>query len=226
MNISEWMNSVNGQIVDMDGAYGGQCWDLWSSYARNVYGTPAADTNTVDGYAASVYTDRYNRSQALQNTFSREAGNYTPVYGDVAFWNGNGMNHVAIVVRDNGNGTLETMSQNPNKAGYVTISKSGIIGYFHPRIVSTPAPAPSNNNNVTIIPRTYKVNVDVLNVRSAPSTSAQVVTQYHYGQTVNLAEGGVIADGYIWAHYTGGSGATRYVALAPADKSAWYLIFA
>ena len=223
MDIQAWMNNVNGQVVDMDGAYGGQCWDLWSSYARNVYNIPAADTNTVDGYAASVYSARYDRSRALQNTFSREGANYTPVYGDVAFWDGAGMNHVAIVVRDNGNGTLTTMSQNPNKAGYVTISKVGIIGYFHPRTASTATPA---NNNVTIIPRTYKVNVDVLNVRSAPSTSAQVVAQYHYGQTVNLAEGGVIADGYIWAHYTGGSGATRYVALAPADKSAWYLVFA
>lgn len=225
MNIQEWMNSVNGQVVDMDGAYGGQCWDLWSSYARNVYGIPAADTNTVDGYAASVYTDRYNRSQVLQNTFSREGANYTPSYGDVAFWNGAGMNHVAIVVRDNGNGTLNTMSQNPNKAGYVTIGKAGIIGYFHPRTANTPAPAPSNNN-VTIIARTYKVNVDTLNVRSAPSTSAQVVAQYHYGQTVVLQDDGIIADGYIWAHYLGGSGATRYVALAPADKSAWYLVFA
>lgn len=225
MNIQEWMNTVNGKIIDMDGAYGGQCWDLWSSYARNVYGIPAADTNTVDGYAASVYTARYDRSQALQNAFTRETSNYTPVYGDVAFWNGAGMNHVAIVVKDNGDGTLNTMSQNPNKAGYITINKTGIIGYFHPRTANTPGPAPSNNN-VTIIPRTYKVNVDVLNVRSAPSTSAQVVAQYHYGQTVNLAEGGVIADGYIWAHYLGSSGATRYVALAPADKSAWYLVFA
>lgn len=225
MNIPEWMNSVNGQVVDMDGAYGGQCWDLWSSYARNVYGIPAADTNTVDGYAASVYTARYDRSRALQNTFSREGANYAPSYGDVAFWNGADMNHVAIVVKDNGNGTLSTMSQNPNKAGYVTLSKNGLIGYFHPRTANTPAPAPANNN-VTILPRTYKVNVDVLNVRSAPSTSAQVVAQYHYGQTVNLSEGGVIADGYIWAHYVGGSGATRYVALAPADKSAWYLVFA
>lgn len=226
MDMQTWLNSVNGQVVDMDGAYGGQCWDLWSSYARNVHNIPAADTNTVDGYAASVYTDRYNRSQALQNTFTRETGNYTPVYGDVAFWNGAGMNHVAIVIRDNNNGTLSTMSQNPNKAGYVTISKNGIIGYFHPRSAAdTPAPTPASGS-VTVIPRTYKVNVDTLNVRSAPSTSAPVVAQYHNGQTVNLAEGGTIADGYIWAHYTGGSGATRYVALAPADKSAWYLVFA
>ena len=223
MDIQTWMNSVNGRVIDMDGAYGGQCWDLWSSYARNVYGIPAADTNTTDGYAASVYTTRYGRSRALQNAFTREAGNYTPVYGDVAFWNGNGMNHVAIVVRDNGNGTLSTMSQNPNKAGYMTLNKAGIIGYFHPRTANTATPA---SNNVSITPRTYKVNVDTLNVRSAPSTSARVVAQYHYGQTVNLAEGGVIADGYIWAHYVAWSGKTRYVALAPADKSAWYLVSA
>lgn len=224
MDMQTWLNTVNNTVVDMDGAYGGQCWDLWSSYARNVYGIPAADTNTVDGYAASVYTERYNRSQALQNTFTRESGNYSPVYGDVAFWDGAGMNHVAIVIRDNGDGTLSTMSQNPNKAGYVTLNKAGIIGYFHPRTANTATASASNN--VTIIARTYRVNVDVLNVRSAPSTSAQVVAQYKRGQTVVLQDGGIIADGYIWAHYLGGSGATRYVALAPADKSAWYLVFA
>lgn len=217
MNIHEWMNNVNGKIIDMDGAYGGQCWDLWSNYARNVYGIPAADTNTVDGYAASVYTARYDRSKALQNTFTREAGNYTPVYGDVAFWNGNGMNHVAIVVRDNGNGTLETMSQNPNKAGYLTLTKNGIIGYFHPR-------NREGDNNITA--RAYRVNVPVLNVRSAPSIHSQVVAQYRKGQTVNLMSGTTIADGYIWAHYVGYSGKTRYIALAPADKSAWYLVIA
>lgn len=217
MNIQEWMNNVNGKIIDMDGAYGGQCWDLWSSYARNVYGIPASDTNTVDGYAASVYTARYDRSKTLQNTFIREAGTYTPVYGDVAFWNGNGMNHVAIVVRDNGNGTLETMSQNPNKAGYINISKNGIIGYFHPR-------NREGDNNITA--RAYRVNVPVLNVRSAPSIHSQVVAQYRKGQTVNLMSGTTIADGYIWAHYVGYSGKTRYIALAPADKSTWYLVYA
>lgn len=217
MNVQEWMNNVNGKIIDMDGAYGGQCWDLWSNYARNVYGIPAADTNTVDGYAASVYTARYDRSKALQNTFIRKAGTYTPVYGDVAFWNGNGMNHVAIVVRDNGNGTLETMSQNPNKAGYMTLTKNGIIGYFHPR---------NSVNNTDTAARTYRVNVPVLNVRSAPSIHSQIVAQYRKGQTVNLMSGTTIADGYIWAHYIGYSGKIRYIALAPADKSTWYLVYA
>lgn len=215
MNIQEWINSVNGKTIDMDGAYSGQCWDLWSSYARNVYGIPAADTNTTDGYAASVYTARYERSRALQNTFSKESANYTPVYGDVAFWKRSGMNHVAIVVRDNGNGTLQTISQNPNKAGYLNISKNGIIGYFHPR-------TQSGNNNIDA--RAYRVNVPVLNVRSAPSIHSQVVAQYRKGQTVNLMNGTTIADGYVWAHYVGGSGKTRYIALKAVNGTTQYLV--
>lgn len=221
MNIQEWINSVNGKTIDMDGAYGGQCWDLWSSYARNVYGIPAADTNTVDGYAASVYTQRYDRSKALQNAFTKESANYTPTYGDVAFWKRSGMNHVAIVVRDNGNGTLQTISQNPNKAGYLNISKNGIIGYFHPRNNNGDN---GNTNTVAITARTYRVNVSALNVRSAPSVNSQIVAQYRKGQTVNLMSGGIIADGYIWAHYVGGSGKTRYVALKAVNGTTQYLV--
>ena len=216
MNIQEWINSVNGKAIDVDGHYGAQCWDLWSSYAQYVYGIPRADTNTVDGYAASVYTQRYNRSKALQNTFEQKSASYTPVYGDVAFWKRSGMNHVAIVVRDNGNGTLQTISQNPNKAGYLNISKNGIIGYFHPRN--------SDNNTTTTTARAYQVNVDVLNVRSAPSIHSQIVAQYRKGQTVNLMNGTTIADGYIWAHYVGGSGRTRYVALKAVNGTTQYLV--
>lgn len=221
MNIQEWINSVNGKTIDMDGAYGGQCWDLWSSYARNVYGIPAADTNTVDGYAASVYTARYGRSSALQNTFTKESANYTSVYGDVAFWKRSGMNHVAIVIKDNGNGTLTTISQNPNKTGYVDISKNGIIGYFHPRNNNSNN---GNANTVAIAARTYRVNVSALNVRSAPNIHGAVVAQYRKGQTVNLMSGGIIADGYIWAHYVGGSGKTRYVALKAVNGTTQYLV--
>lgn len=221
MNIQEWINSVNGKTIDMDGAYGGQCWDLWSSYARNVYGVPAADTNTIDGYAASVYTSRYDRSRALQNAFTKERADYTPAYGDVAFWKRKDMNHVAIVVKDNGNGTLQTISQNPNRAGYLTIGKRGIIGYFHPRNNNGNN---SNPNTVAITARTYRVNVPVLNVREAPSTHSRIVAQYHKGQTVNLMSGGTIAYGHIWAHYVGGSGKTRYVALKAVNGTTQYLV--
>lgn len=34
----------------------------------------------------------------------------------------------------------------------------------------------------------------------------------------------VKADGYVWAHYTAYSGATRYVAIGTADGSEKYLV--
>ena len=215
MNIQEWINSVNGKAIDVDGHYGAQCWDLWSSYAQYVYGIPRVDTNTVDGYAASVYTQRYNRSKALQNTFEQKSASYTPVYGDVAFWKRSGMNHVAIVVRDNGDGTLRTVSQNPNRARYLNISKNGLIGYFHPR-------NQGGGNNIAA--RSYRVNVPILNVREAPTVHSVIVAQYHKGQAVNLMSGTTIADGFVWAHYIGGSGKTRYVALKAVNGTTQYLV--
>lgn len=77
---------------------------------------------------------------------------------------------------------------------------------------------------VNVVAGAYVVACDSLNVRSAPSTGATVVASYGRGQTVNLDHWGTVADGYIWGRYTAYSGAIRYIALAPADKSTWYLI--
>lgn len=62
---------------------------------------------------------------------------------------------------------------------------------------------------------TYVCNVDVLNVRSAPSLSGGVVAQYNRGETVNLDSWYTVADGYVWGRYTAYSGATRYIAVGP-----------
>lgn len=61
---------------------------------------------------------------------------------------------------------------------------------------------------------TYTCQVAKLNVRSAPSTSASIVTYYTKGQTVKLDDWYKIADGWVWGRYTGGSsGKKRYVAV-------------
>ena len=82
----------------------------------------------------------------------------------------------------------------------------------------SPAPAPSG-----IAARGYTVVCDSLNVRSAPSTSADMVASYSRGQTVNLDGWCGAADGYRWGRYTAYSGATRYIALGTADGSQTYL---
>lgn len=67
----------------------------------------------------------------------------------------------------------------------------------------------------------YRCNVAALNVRTSPSTSAPVVAQYRMGQTVVLDDWYTVADGYVWARYTGASsGKKRYVAVGPATGRA------
>lgn len=84
----------------------------------------------------------------------------------------------------------------------------------------TVQPAESSAN---VLQGAYRVAVDKLNVRDQPSLSGNVVATYSSGQTVNLDHWGTVVDGYIWGRYTAYSGAVRYIALAPADKSTWYL---
>lgn len=78
---------------------------------------------------------------------------------------------------------------------------------------TTTKPSTSGSNDFT--GGTYRVNVDVLNIRSQPSTKASVVGNYQRGQTVNLDNWYKIADGYVWGRYTAYSGNVRYIAVGP-----------
>lgn len=97
---------------------------------------------------------------------------------------------------------------------------------WYDRMTGATAPTQSAtaSSAANVLPGTYRVNVDGLNVRDRPSVSGNVVATYSHGQTVNLDHWGTVADGYIWGRYTAYSGSVRYVALAPADKSTWYLV--
>lgn len=75
-----------------------------------------------------------------------------------------------------------------------------------------------------LVEGTYKVIATSLNVRDRPSMSGNVVASYGRGDTINsIAADTTDADGYVWAHYTAYSGATRYVALGTSDGSDKYL---
>lgn len=89
----------------------------------------------------------------------------------------------------------------------------------------TPNAAGTSTGSARIIAGTYKVVASSLNVRSAPSLGAEVVASYSYGETINSIAADITEkDGYTWAHYTGYSGATRYVAIGTSDGSEKYLV--
>lgn len=85
---------------------------------------------------------------------------------------------------------------------------------------AAPAPTPStggSSGSTSDFGGTYRCNVSVLNVRTAPSLNGSIVTQYKRGQIVVLDNWYKSADGYIWGRYTGAtSGQLRYVAVGKA----------
>ncbi len=58
---------------------------------------------------------------------------------------------------------------------------------------------------------TATILVQALNVRAEPSTSSEVVATYRQGDKVNY-DSYIIANGYVWLSYIGGSGKRRYIA--------------
>jgi len=160
-----WLNSVDGVAIDVDGNWGPQCWDLWSHYAMNNFGcsmwatsTNAGGTYHHPGYTCEIW---HNFSTGpLGQWFTPHNG--TPQRGDVALWEWGSavgpQSHVAIVVEDRG-GSILCMTQNPGPSHYGNLSKAGILGYLRPDNQSifdgdpapAPAPAPTPGGQVYVI---------------------------------------------------------------------------
>lgn len=85
--------------------------------------------------------------------------------------------------------------------------------------------AGTSTGTARIIAGEYKVVCSKLYVRSTPSRKLQPVADYSNGQRIySVAADVAEAEGYVWAHYTAYSGATRYVAVGTADGSEKYLV--
>lgn len=89
----------------------------------------------------------------------------------------------------------------------------------------TPNAAGTSTGNARIIAGTYKVVASKLYVRSTPSRKLKEVASYSYGERINSIAADVVeAEGYVWAHYTAYSGATRYIAIGTTAGSEKYLV--
>lgn len=130
-NLQSWMNAHNNRYLDYDNAFGAQCVDMYSYYTTGFVGGRPLPV----GYAPEIYNN-YDRS-----VYTRFDRNQIGRAGDVAIWNPGGgtpMGHVAIVVGDNGNGTLRVLHSNATPQGsrgnsiISNISKSALAGYLRP----------------------------------------------------------------------------------------------
>lgn len=134
-NAAGFINSYNNKYIDFDGAYGNQCVDLYDYYTTGFAGGKAI----MVGWAPEIYNN-YDTS-----AYNRVGSNVSGQMGYVAVFRPGGSTpsgHVAIVVGDNGNGTLRVLQSNATAAGsrgntvISNISKASLMGYLIPRRLS------------------------------------------------------------------------------------------
>ena len=126
-----WISQNTNKYLDYDGWYGAQCVDLYDFYTTGFVGGQAPNV----GYADEIW-NTHDRS-----VYTQIDRGLLPQMGDVAVF-GKGaytpMSHVGIILGDNGDGTVKTLSNNATSAGssgnsaIVNISKASLLGYLRP----------------------------------------------------------------------------------------------
>jgi len=129
MTLQQFVDKYNGKLVDYDGAYGGQCVDLYRMYVKEVLGL--AQTPLVVG-AKDIWTNETKGFEKIANTPTG-----VPSVGDVMIWGAKygPYGHVAIVTSADVN-RFTCFSQNdPSGAlcaykNYATYGPT--LGWLHP----------------------------------------------------------------------------------------------
>lgn len=187
--------------------------------------------NAIDllNSAASLgYKVEYNEVGNL-NSKPREGAVFVM---DTTYVYGHSYRHTGVVIADSDGYTMRTVEQNVDgnadalyvggPARYMTRDFTDIVGWFYFPIDDIPADNNANSGlQMLDKPRVFTVTVDALNVRSEPSTDAEIVATYETGEEFNYTEY-CYTNGYEWLSYIFHSGARRYVASMELESGASY----
>lgn len=135
MTLQEFESKYLGKKVDWDGAFGGQCVDLFRQYLKDVLNFP--QPKGVVG-AADFWTN-YDSDPNLKNNFQKITNSPTgvPAKGDVMVWNkksGGGFGHISIFLEGNVN-LFTSLDQNWPTLSKVTKTVhdySNVYGWLRP----------------------------------------------------------------------------------------------
>lgn len=151
-SLSAWIPQVQGKYINMDGAYGAQCWDL-SAHWSTFLGLPVINTGYDGrwiGWAGNM-VDAYPQTPEIAATYELIGPDQSGLPGDIVVWDDSywyyPATHVAVLVADKGP-QLMCISQNstPSRpdnpypgqsSGPTTIQslpRQGLIGFLRPRI--------------------------------------------------------------------------------------------
>ena len=218
-SVAETITLSDGAKVGI-AAYDRDC----SSAAIECFAAQGVDVN------GATYTgDMRSRMVASGNFRVLPASTWkNPRRGDLLLTERNG--HVAMAL---GNGQLGEFLRSENhsihgKVGDQDGGESVVRALYDDGwdvVLRYCGPEPEGVNDVgqtvTGAGKYVVVSADGLNVRSEPSTSAEIVAQYSTGDTVVLDGWTTTGDGWVWGRYVGASsGKHRYVAIGhPGDNS-------
>lgn len=207
------LESWVGQKKDFDGYYGSQCVDLIMFYVHDLTGFKTWG-NAID------YKDN-----KLPEGWARFHTNLNPIPGDIVvfhFGPYDRYGHVGIVKEFNG-GILTLFEA--NTIGDLTVggpvketnfrTMQNVVAIIRPNNIEfDKEERAAQKTEYRLVPEKWRftVMVDVLNVRSKPSTTeGEIVAQYKKGEVINY-DGYIITNGYVWISYVSTSGHRRYVA--------------
>lgn len=140
-------NSVIGQCVDFDGAYGSQCYDLMAYFHYVYTGRWLSTAGTGGAYGiwdARDYNNQGNEYELIYDTHSIKAGDW------VVFHNGI-YGHVGMALGGYNNGYVALLGTNQGGtpcagggavANVINMSLISFSGAFRPRIWIQPEPTP------------------------------------------------------------------------------------
>lgn len=123
----QFFNTWNGKSIDFDGGFGAQCTDLWRKCMSDIGGDIGLITG--DGYAHSIWNMDYSKTCVKRSKGQGQYGDWA-IFG---FGGNTPASHVAMLVSENGNGTVTIFGQNQGApyCNTITISDSSLLGYWH-----------------------------------------------------------------------------------------------
>lgn len=138
MTHQAFIKKYTGKKIDFDGAFGGQCVDLFRQYVKDVLNLPQAKSVRS---AAQFYED-YDRDPVLVKHYLRIPNTLTfvPKVGDIMIWKrsaGGGHGHIAVVHTANV-WSFVSFDQNWRKLNVCELTKHnylfpGVYGVLRPR---------------------------------------------------------------------------------------------
>ena len=144
-DLAAYIQRVRGQLIDVDGVFGAQCWDQWSHYATNFLGVPswptytnAGGTGPHAGWACNVW--HHFNSSGLAQWFDMVPAGQPLRAGDVPIWESGTVwypySHIATLLEVRPNGMLRCLTQNPGAAQIADLIPRGMLGALRPKALT------------------------------------------------------------------------------------------